>query len=388
MSHLVPGAAKQAITVYARQLGFELCGVTTPATPPHFDVFARWIAEGKHGEMGYLATERSLQCREDPRLLLPDCCSVLVLGTPYPSPLQNAPREGSDSEIVTGRVAAYAWGMDYHNVLDQRLQKLVGFIEKLIGTDFPYRCYSDTGPVLERDLGQRAGLGWIGKNTCLINPELGSNFFISELLLGLELETDPPFRLDRCGKCTRCQEACPTQCILPDRTMDARRCLSYLTIEQKGIIPVGLRPMLGDHVFGCDICQEVCPWNTAPARRVIDPAFEPREGVRDPDLVRAMELDLDAFAKRYSNNPLKRAKRAGYLRNVAVCLGNAHNLLARPALAKALSDPEPLIRAHAAWALGEIGGEEARSMLKSAQTQEVDPAVQSEIRFALTRLAE
>src|SRR5512139_3833352 len=204
----------------------------------------------------------------------------------YPAAGQPAPSEHTLSGGQPGgRVAAYAWGEDYHTVLTERLQQLVVFIETHLGSPFPYRIYTDTGPLLERELAQRAGLGWIGKNTCLINPQAGSYFLLGEVLLGVALEPDAPFIADRCGSCTRCLEACPTGCILPDRTIDARRCISYLTIELKGIIPVELRPAIGNWVFGCDICQEVCPWNQRFARTQGEAAFTARPGLSTPRLV-------------------------------------------------------------------------------------------------------
>lgn len=258
-----------------------------------------------------------------------------------------------------GRIAAYAWGMDYHLFLPERLRALAAFIENHIGLHVPNRGYTDSGPILERDLAQRAGLGWIGKNTCLINPHLGSYFLLAEILLGIELEPDPPFEADRCGTCTRCIDACPTACILPDRTLDARRCISYLTIELKEEIPPELRARMGVWVFGCDVCQMVCPWNRLPfgydvAEAVGDPAFAPRPGVASPDLIQEMQLTSQVFNEKFKDSPIKRAKRRGYLRNVAIALGNAREPAAIPALREALLDPEPLVRASAAWAIEHI----------------------------------
>ena len=215
----------------------------------------------------------------------------------------------------------------------------------------PHRWYTDSGPLLERDLAQRAGLGWIGKNTCLINPQQGSYFFLAELLLGVALQPDPPFTQDRCGACTRCIDACPTGCIRPDRTLDARRCISYLTIELKGEIPEELRPRLGNWVFGCDVCQQVCPWNRfAPEQG--DPAFAPRPGIPAPELVAELALTAEEFKRKFTGSPVLRAKRRGYLRNVAVALGNQGDPAALPALERAAAeDPEPLVREHAAWAV-------------------------------------
>jgi epoxyqueuosine reductase len=378
-----------AIKSEASRLGFALVGVTTPDPPPHLTVYEGWLGAGRHGEMGYLATERARQRRADPRLILLEagaqCHSILVLGMRYPAAGLPSPGEVPASENQpVGRVAAYAWGEDYHTVLVGRLQQLVAFMENRLGTTFPYRIYTDTGPVLERDLAQRAGLGWIGKNTCLINPQAGSYFLLGEVLLGLTLEPDAPFEADRCGSCTRCLEACPTGCILPDRTIDARRCISYLTIELKGPIPTELRPAVGGWIFGCDICQAVCPWNQRFARSEGDAAFAPRPGLPAPPLVGELSLTPQEFARKFKGSPVKRARRRGYLRNVAVALGNVGGPSALPALSQALmQDGEPLVRLHAAWALGRIGSAAARQSLQAASRRETHPEVSAEIQAAL-----
>ena len=302
--------------------------------------------------MRYLADERSRSRRADPRLILPECKSILVLATPYADPKSAEASEEPDSG-PSGRVAAYAWGDDYHDVFIPRLQELVVFIEQRVGHPVPNRYYTDTGPILERDLAQHAGLGWIGKNTCLINPKHGSYFLLAEILLGIEIESDVPLATDHCGTCTRCIQACPTGCILPDRTLDAQRCISYLTIELKDDIPEELRPLLGDWVFGCDVCQIVCPWNRF-ASQDGDEAFYPRPDLPHPNLIRELELTPEAFNRKFKNSPVKRAKRRGYLRNVAVTLGNNRDQAAVPALEGAQQDSEPLIRKHAEWALGQV----------------------------------
>lgn len=381
----------------ARELGFDLVGVTTPDPPPHMEVYESWLSAGRHGEMGYLETERARQRRADPRHILPECRSILVLGAPYPKPLheQQAPdvQEASNGtgfasitrgNTPTGRVASYAWGDDYHNTFNERLEALVAFIEGQYGETIPNRWYTDTGPILERELAQRAGLGWIGKNTCLINPESGSYFLLAEILLGIDLDPDPPFLPDRCGSCTRCIDACPTTCILPDRTIEASRCISYLTIELKGPIPDDLRLQMEDWVFGCDVCQQVCPWNQRFADHETDSAFAPRQGVPLVDLIQELTLTPQEFNRKFKGNPVKRPKRRGYLRNVAVALGNAGDSTAVPALADALlNDPEALVRGHAAWALAHIGNKNAVQALQKAEIQEEDNYVLDEISAAL-----
>lgn len=376
------------IEAEARRLGFVLFGVTTPDPPPHLDVFKDWVAQGMHGQMSYLASERSQQRRSDPRQILPECRSILVLGVRYPASKPVLPEAESPVPPLTGRVASYAWGDDYHEVLPERLSSLVGFIERLVGEPIPHRWYTDTGPLLERELAQRAGLGWIGKNTCLIHPSQGSYFFLAEILLGLEIEPDQPFESDHCGNCRRCLDACPTQCILSNRTIDARRCISYLTIELKDSIPEDLRKYLGEWVFGCDICQQVCPWNVRFAHPDGDPAFSPRPDLPQPDLIRELAMPIESFNLKFRKNPVKRTRRRGYLRNVAVALGNQPNPHAVPPLREALlSDPEPLVRQHAAWALGQIEDRASASILGSALQTEQDEQVLQEIQSALERLS-
>ena len=383
---------RQAIEVQARRLGFELVGVTSPDSPLHYEVYKNWLAAGRHGEMDYLAAERSLVRRADPRQILSKCRSILVLGARYsPSVFPGQAGSPLSESPVTGKVAAYAWGADYHDVLATRLKMLVSFIESQVGAALPNRWYTDTGPLLERELAQRAGLGWIGKNTCLINPHQGSYFLLAEILLGLDLPADSPFIFDRCGTCTRCLQACPTGCILSDRTIDARRCLSYLTIELKGSIPAELRPRVGEWVFGCDICQQVCPWNVRFATLTSPPAaipeFSARPGVPQPELTQELALSSDQFSRKFKDSPVKRTRRDGYLRNVAVALGSLGFPAGVPALAKALSDdPEPLVRSHAAWALGQLGGSAALQALSAAARSEIDDEVLKEIGSAQSSL--
>lgn len=371
---------RHSINGEARRLGFHLIGVTTPQPPPHVSVFLNWLEAGYHGQMEYLNHERSRQRRADPALILPGCRSILVLGMHYcasdqtPDPILQ----------TTGRVAAYAWGDDYHEIFKERLHALLSFIEGQVGHAVNSRWYTDTGPLLERDLAQRAGLGWIGKNTCLINPRQGSFFLLAEILLDLDLEPDPPFESDHCGSCTRCLDACPTGCILPERVIDSQRCISYLTIELKGPIPLELRPSIGNWVFGCDICQQVCPWNQKFAPTTGDLAFSPRSGIPAPVLSDELGLSQDEFSRKFKGSPLKRARRRGYLRNIAVALGNRRNADALDPLAESLkNDPEPLVRGHCAWALGEIGGAAAHRALQGALENELDVYVLGEIQAAL-----
>lgn len=365
----------------ATELGFELVGVTTHDPPPHLDVYTSWLGSERHGTMGYLATTRVVERRSDPRLILPECQSILMLGIRHHAP---RPAKTTNIDPLRGRSASYAWGEDYHKTLKPRLKALVQFIEEQVGEPVPNRWYTDTGPILERELAQRAGLGWIGKNTCLINPDSGSYFILAEVLLGIELVPDEPVLADHCGSCTRCIEACPTQCILPDRTIEARQCISYLTIELKDEIPLDLRPKMGEWVFGCDICQEVCPWNIRFSQAGGDAAFAPRPDVPEPDLLADIQLEANKFSEKFWGSPVKRPGRAGYLRNVAIALGNSRDPRAVPGLRQALlSDPSPLVRAHAAWALGQIAAGKAEEALQEALISEEEKSVLDEIRLAL-----
>lgn len=369
----------ERVKTEARRLGFDLVGVTTPDPPSHLEVYERWLAAGRHGEMTYLASERGRAARREPRQILPECESILVVGTNY----LTAEAASSDAALAA-RVAAYALGEDYHDVLVKRLRRLVSFIEAEIGKAVPHRVYADTGPLLERELAQRAGLGWIGKNTCLIHPRKGSYLLLAEVLLGIPLHPDEPFAADRCGSCTRCVEACPTACIALDRTLDARRCISYLTIESKGEIPLDLRPAVGDWLFGCDICQQVCPWNVRFAEATSDPAFQPRAFLDPAQAVAFLELTPEGYREALRNSPLKRPKRRGLVRNAAVVAGNVGDSSAVAALTQVvLGDSEALARAHAAWALGEIGGAEAIEALRRARESERDAAALVEVARAL-----
>jgi epoxyqueuosine reductase len=338
----VTAALKLAIMEKTRQLGFILAGFTSSDLPPHYAAFEAWLDAGHHGTMNYLAEERNRTRRADPKQILPECKSILVLAIPY-----NPPRPEGDGRV---KVASYALGDDYHDIIPPRLQEIVQFIEEQLGHPIPNRYYTDTGPILERDLAQRAGLGWIGKNTCLINPKAGSYFLLAEILLGIELEPDQTSITDHCGTCTRCITSCPTQCILPNRTLDARRCISYLTIELKDEIPLELRSLMRDWIFGCDICQHVCPWNRFSPQA--DSAFETK--ILLPVLTSDLLLTSVEFNQRFKKSPIKRVKRRGYLRNILVAIGNIGNENDIPVLEQAIQDNAPLISEHAKWALEKI----------------------------------
>ena len=375
---------KDAIRSEAQRLGFQLVGVTTPDPPAHLSIYDDWLNAGHHAGMGWMGTTRNRQRRADPKLILPECQSILVLGMAYP-PSSAAPLPPGE-----GRIASYAWGDDYHDLIPERLAEIVAFIELQVGNKVPNRWYTDTGPILEREMAQRAGLGWIGKNTCLIHPQAGSYFLLAEVLLGIELPPDEPFTSDHCGSCSRCIQACPTGCISPNRTIDANRCISYLTIEEKGSLSLELRPKIGNWVFGCDVCQQVCPWNKRFAIPTDETRFmklySDRTGRASASLDIELALTPQAFNHRFKGSPVKRTKRRGYLRNVTLAIGNTGKPDGIPALKQALVDPEPLIRGHAAWALGNIDGKEASFLLEQALLTEQDEYVRREIMNAQTMM--
>jgi epoxyqueuosine reductase len=369
---------RQQIIAQATALGFDLVGITSAAPLAHGGRLRAWVAQGFAGDMGYMS--RNVETRLEPCRVWPDVRSIIVLGMNYytsPAVPEAAPGRGW--------IARYAWGEDYHTVLGDKLKALVERIRVIEGPDVQARWYVDTGPILERELAWRAGLGWPGKNTNLLNRQVGSWLFLGAILLDRELVYDAPATA-HCGTCTRCLSACPTKALVAPGVLDARRCISYLTIELRGSIPRGLRPLMGTHIFGCDICQAVCPWNRQ-APESSEPAFLPRAGFAAPELIPLLRLSDEEFRARFRGSPITRAKRRGLLRNVAVALGNLRDLRALPALEAALHEAEPLLRSHAAWALGRLGGSGAQRALQVALSTEHDGDVQEEITLALTELA-
>jgi epoxyqueuosine reductase len=362
---------EERIAAEARLAGFTLAGCA-PVVPLAVGPFlSRWLAEGRAGEMEWLA--RRTDERLDPRARFPWARGVISVAYPYLPP---PPPPQDWRETLRGRIAAYALGDDYHHHMTARLDTLARRLHTVF-PDVRFHAYVDTGPVLEREWAVRAGVGWIAKNTLVLHRAAGSYFFLGELFTDLEL--DPaPLPVDHCGTCVRCVAACPTGALERGYTMDPRRCISYLTIEHRGAIPTELRPHLANWVFGCDICQEVCPWNGAPP--TADTA------ALAPPLAALLALDRPGFRARYGKTAVARAKRRGLLRNAAVALGNSGNPEAVPALTAALDDGEPLVRAHAAWALGRLGGGVARHALDRARTREPEPAAAAEIEAARAAL--
>ncbi len=331
----------------ASALGFSECRVARALPAAHRQLFEQWLAEGRHGEMAWL--ERSPERRGDPRLVVPGARSVIVLATNY---WQGPERPERDDAY---RIARYAWNDDYHDLIEKRLWELDRFLVEQGGRQ---RHYVDTGPVLERDFASESGLGWGGKSTMQIHRRLGTWFFLAEIITTLELEPDPPAQ-DRCGSCTRCIAACPTQAITAPRRLDARRCISYLTIEHKGPIPVEFRRAFGGRIYGCDDCLDACPWNRF-AEQSREAAFQARESVFQHRLRDFLALDDEAFRALFRKSPIKRIKRPAFLRNVCVALGNTGGRDDLPALREAAHDSDPLVAEHARWAIMEIQGREEK----------------------------
>jgi epoxyqueuosine reductase len=380
----------------AYALGFDLVRITTaePFTDAASALKARIGAHLMDG-LDWFTVERA-EVASNPRALLPDARSVIALGLFY---LTEAPRDLTAPDDPHGRVSCYAWGDDYHEVIRAKLEQLAEYLRGLAPPDSrpgETRLFVDTGRMVDRAAAQRAGLGWYGKNTNILTRGWGSWIFLAEIVTSLELEPDPPTGAN-CGRCEVCLHACPTNAFVAPYVLDNRRCISYLTIELRGSIPLELRPLVGNHIFGCDICQQVCPVNQRVEVRLrragrLGGAAEP-EVFRarqvtgsSPALIPLLALDDEAFRERFRHSPIKRAKRRGLLRNVCVALGNIGDPVAVPALTSALRDHEPLVRGHAAWALGRIGGAEACEALGAARATETDPTVLAELSCALTML--
>ena len=357
---------KEAIRRHARELGFDDCRFTTAAPPDSGLQFRQWLAQRRHGEMAYL--ERTAGKRLAPQQVLPGAKSIVSLAISYACEAEAgcAADPGSDATrnrscatesgplatTQSATVARYARYTDYHLVLGRQLEQLAAFMKPLRSPEARSLWYVDTGPVLERDFAQRAGLGFIGKHTNLISRQLGNWIVLAEIITTLELQPDEPEK-NHCGSCVRCIAACPTAAITAPFQLDARRCISYLTIELRGPIPVELRPAIGPRIFGCDDCLAACPWNRfAREGRVLKAHARPE--LREPNLAALLLLDEPEFKRRFAGTPMLRARRTGLLRNVCVALGNIGDESVLPALAKAATDPDPLIAEHAAWAVRQI----------------------------------
>ena len=372
-----PAGLSALVRDYALGLGFDLVGIG-PATGygKENDLFGRWIDRGYAGEMKYL--ERGLPSRKEIGRILEGARSVVSCALNYNTENPRSTEVGGDGR---GWISRYAWGDDYHDVMDGMLGELARYIRDVSPKDAAARTYVDTGPVLEKAHAGRSGVGWLGKNTCLINQRAGSWLFLGEVITDVELEFDAP-AADRCGTCTRCIDACPTEAIVEPYVLDARKCVSYLTIELKGKIPHELRDGVENNVFGCDVCQDVCPWNRD-ALFTMKENFLPRRGLVAPEFDRLMELSAEDFAEVFRKSPVKRAKRRGFMRNVLVAVGNSENKEYIEYVRGLLGDDEPLVRAHAVWALRKLEGRRCLSELAELLETETDPGVMEEIRFAM-----
>jgi len=341
----------QWVIEQGRAVGFTKVGVAPAADLPELARFPEWLERGYAGEMDYLKNPK----RRDVRELMPDARSVICCALAYDTPHPRSTETPPDSE--RGWISRYAWGDDYHAIIEEKLEALRARLAAEAGGGFECKLYVDTGPVLERVYGQHAGLGWQAKNTCLLDPELGSFFFLGVLVTNLELEPTAP-QADGCGSCTLCIEACPTGAIVEPYVLDARRCISYLTIELRGSIPEEFRPALGRHVFGCDICQDVCPYNRrAWVSEAV--AFQPRQVARDEStfhvrLEQLASLSEDDYKQAFKNSAVRRTKWRGLLRNVLVALGNSRNPRFRSLLERFAACADQLLSEHARWALARL----------------------------------
>ena len=370
---------KQAIRRYARDCGFDIVGFTTS------DAFERDEAAAvqrvRDGLMDGLAwyTEERVRRANRPKALLEGAASVISLALSYntgePPPSDGQPR---------GKIARYAWGDDYHAVIKKRLREFADGLPAIVGRDVKTRLFVDDGPMNDRAAAERAGVGWFGKNTNILTRTHGSWVFLAQVITDIALQPDAPLK-KTCGSCVMCIDACPTGAIVAPYVLDNRRCISYLTIELRGAIPRELRPLVGDWVFGCDICQDVCPVNRKAAES-LEPAFRQRHDFAAPALMPLLSLDDAAFSERFRRSPIKRAKRIGLQRNVCVALGNIGDGAAIPALADALHSDSGIVRAHAAWALGRIGGSQAEAALTDALARETDAEVVVELGLALEEI--
>jgi len=365
-------ALTAAIREEAARLGFFSMGVARAGSLPDSERLDRWLQEGMHGEMHYMA--RQAAKRKHPDLVLPEVRSIITLAAGYYA------GEEPETGATAGRISRYAAGQDYHRAMEKRLRVVAELVTRLV-PGIRALTYVDTGPVMEKSWGAEGGLGWIGKHSNLITRQQGSWFFLGAILLSVELEYGRP-ESDYCGKCVRCISACPTGAIVQPYVVDARRCISYLTIELRGKIPRTLRPLIGNRIFGCDDCQDVCPWNRFAARTPFD-EFLPREGSQAPPLVSLIHLSADEFRLRFAGTAILRAGRDGFVRNVVVALGNLRSPQAVDGLSSSIRDESALVRAHAAWALGRIGGTTVRRALADAISVETATEVREEIELAL-----
>ena len=373
--------AKEVLAACARELDLELVGVTSAAPFRRAErVALDRMRQGLMGELPWYTEER-VRRGTRPRELLPGARSIISVAVSYLPQAMDQGMEDSEGGRPRGRVARYAWGRDYHQVLKKRLRKLVALLSERLQRPIRFRVYVDDGPMLDREVARRAGVGFFGKNTNILTS-IGSWVFLGQLISDLDLPPDPPSHKS-CGSCTACMPACPTGAIVAPYVIDSNRCIAYLTIEHRGPIQRELRPLIGDRVFGCDICQEVCPVNITRGKPTGEPAFRAPQAFSALDLMEVLALDEEGFQQRFQGSPIRRATRVGLQRNACVVLGNLGDRAAVSALARALQHEAPLVRGHAAWALGRLGGVAAGDALEEALATERDPWVREEIADAL-----
>ncbi len=366
---------RDAIISYAVDLGFSKVGFAKARLDEEAPRLSEWLDHGHHGEMGWMA--RAPERRWDARASLPGAATVICCALNY---YQGAPLP---PEGLSGVISSYARGDDYHDLMESKLRALAAFIESR--SESKTRLYVDTGPVLEKSFAAAAGVGWVGKHSNLLSRDGSSWFFLGEILVDLSLPLDATER-DHCGSCTRCIQACPTKAIVSPYVVDSRLCISYLTIELRGPIPRELRALVGNRIYGCDDCQDVCPWNRF-ARKSEEKAFFAREPLASMDLIGMLRMSREAFLDATRGSAIRRARYAGFLRNVAVALGNSRDARAVPTLVEALDHEEDLVRGHSAWALGFIGSKGASGPLKARVEVEEEPWVREEIEWALNSLS-
>ena len=367
----------QHLKQQASKLGFNLVGVARAQPSPTLNAYFRWIEQGMQGEMGYMARPDRQARRRDLSVILPGARSLVIVGLDYRT---FAIPDAVLQDPARGRIASYAWNLDYHDLIAPLLESLTAWLQAESQQTIQHRVYVDTGAILERSHAQQAGMGFIGKNTMLIHPRRGSYFFLAEILTDLEFDAyDEPHRPTMCGSCTRCLNACPTDAFPQPHVLDARRCISYLTIEHKGWIDHDLRPLMGNWVFGCDVCQEVCPFQRF-AQETSEPDF------RSPDIDRAAPLltdllakDETTFAARFRGSPVFRIKRERLVRNACIAAANGRVEAAVPHLSQLLHDASSLVRGHAAWALWQIAGLDAKAELLALNAREPDDGVKAEL---------
>ena len=366
----------------AVELGFNIVGITHATPSPTLDAYFAWIEADRHGKMGYMARPDRQDRRRDLNVILPNTQSMILVGLDYRTLTISSDLLEDPSR---GRISSYAWGVDYHDVMTPRLEQLAQWIKTESSIDLNHRVYVDTGAILERSHAQQANMGFIGKNTMLINPRRGSYFFLGEILADLEFDTyDTPHKASMCGNCTRCLTACPTNAFPKPYVLDAQRCISYLTIENKGWIDHNLRPLIGNWVYGCDICQEVCPWQRFSIPTDEQTFYPPNPEYAAPKLLDLLQLTTDTFREIYKNSPIYRIRRHRLVRNACIAVGNWGDETSIPILKTLLDDEHPIVRGHAGWALSQIMGIDAHSLLKSHYEHEPDDDVKIEIERLLS----